>query len=72
VRETPSFNAFTSSIRGQRQSVAVDRNGTALWRVGVDTAEFVKTPATGVMALFAENRPGTSQAEVFRFRAFGQ
>jgi hypothetical protein len=52
--------------------VAIDRNGTALLPVGVDAAEFAKTPATGVMALFTENRPGTGQAELFRFRAFGQ
>jgi hypothetical protein len=67
-----AFNSITSSIRGQGQFVAVDRNGTATLPVGVDAAEFALTPAKGVMALFTENRPGTDQAELLTFRAFGQ
>jgi subtilisin family serine protease len=68
--DVATFNAFASSIVGQGQFASVDRNTTTFLPIGVDAAEFAQTPATGLMVLFLENRPGTEQAELLPFRAF--
>ena len=65
-----SFNAYASAVVGQGQLASVERNGTLRLAIGADRAEWLRTPAKGLMVVFAENSPGAAQAELFPFSAF--
>jgi hypothetical protein len=65
-----NFNAFTSAVTGQGQFAAVDRNAVVRLPIGADRDEWARTPAKGLMIVFAENSPGAAQAELFAFPAF--
>jgi hypothetical protein len=65
-----NFNAYTSAVIGQGQSANVARNNVVRLPIGADRNEWLRTPAKGLMIVFAENSPGTSQAGLFPFPAF--
>jgi minor extracellular serine protease Vpr len=65
-----SYNAYTSAVIGQGLNALVDPNATARLAIGVDPTEWLQTPAKGLMIVFAENSPGSAQADLFPFRAF--
>jgi hypothetical protein len=65
-----NFNAYTSAVVGQGQGATVDRNAVVRLTIGADRAEWLRTPAKGLMIVFAENSPGAAQAELFPFPAF--
>ena len=66
-----NYNAYTSAVIGQGLFATVDRNATARLAIGVDRTEWLLTPAKGLMVVFAENSPGSAQAGLFPFPAFG-
>ena len=65
-----NFNAYTSAVIGQGQTAIVDRNNVARLTIGADRTEWIRTPAKGLMIVFAENSPGQAQAELFPFPSF--
>jgi hypothetical protein len=65
-----NFNAYTSAVIGQGQGATVDRNATVRLPIGADRNEWLRTPAKGLMIVFAENSPGSGQAHLFPFPAF--
>jgi len=66
---TANFNAYTSAVIGQGQFATVDRNAVVRLPIGADRDEWLRTPAKGLMVVFAENSPGAAQAELFSFPA---
>ena len=60
---TASFNAFTPAI-SNAMFVAVAPNATATVPVAVDSAEWAKTPALGLMVVTQDNRAGAPQARL--------
>jgi hypothetical protein len=65
-----NFNAYASAVTGQGQFATIARNDTVRLSIGADRAEWLRTPAKGLMIVFAENSPGAAQAELFPFTAF--
>ena len=65
-----SYNAYTSSVIGQGLGTIVDPNGVAQLEIGADPAEWLLTPAKGLMIVFPQNSPGAAQAGLFPFRSF--
>jgi minor extracellular serine protease Vpr len=66
-----NYNAYASALVGQGQFATVDRNAITRFAIGVDGTEWQRTPARGLMIVFAENPAGSEQAGLFPFPAFG-
>ena len=64
------FNAYTSSLIGLGQYVAVDGNSRTKLPIGVNRAEFAATPNKGWLVLLADNAPGPKQTELLPLRFF--
>ena len=65
VPGTALFNAFTPAI-SNGDFVSVASGATALEPAAIDTVEWVKTPALGLMIVNKENHSGPSQATLLR------